>query len=200
MLLLDKNKLTHLPPEIYQLSGSIRKLSLTGNPIPMLNMHIYENCQHWTTKIDLSHSLVINDSANGMTSFVLHNEVFAGLSQLKQLCLNDNEISLLPSSVSELVSLEILELQNNQLNVLPWQLGMLTSLKKLKLGGNPLARIPLDVRRQKNNLPSLLHYLLSLKETTEECYRYTIALTTHTHTHTHKSTPQQQRSPLLSSR
>lgn len=172
ILLLDKNKLTHLPPEIYQLSASIRKLSLAGNPIPKLNMHIYENCQNWTNKIDLSHSLVVNDSLNGMTSFVLHNEIFAGLSQLKQLCLNDNEITLLPSSVSELVSLEVLELKNNQLNVLPWQLGLLTSLKKLRLGGNPLARIPVEVRRQRNNLPVLLYYLLSLREMTEECYRY----------------------------
>lgn len=101
----------------------------------------------------------------------LPNELFPGLSELRRLILNNNDISLLPSSIAQLVSLEVLELEDNRLNVLPWQIGTMTNLRVLKLDGNPLSKVPQDVVRSKGNLAIWQRYLTGLKARMDESYR-----------------------------
>lgn len=98
-------------------------------------------------------------------------EIFPGLAQLRRLVLNHNDISLLPSRIDELTSLEVLELIDNRLNILPWQVGAMKKLRELKLDGNPLSNVPQDVIRSKGNLATWKNYLAGLKARMEESYR-----------------------------
>lgn len=64
--------------------------------------------------------------------------MFAGLSGLESLHLNDNELSRLPPSIGSLLGLTELHLQYNKLQRLPSDLGQLPALRRLELEGNPL--------------------------------------------------------------
>jgi len=102
-------------------------------------------------------------------------ELFLGLAQLRRLVLNHNDISMLPSDITQLSSLELLDLEFNRLNVLPWQVGTMTSLKCLKLEGNPLAKVPPEVVLSKSKLQVWQTYLIGLRARMEESYRCSTA-------------------------
>ena len=106
----------------------------------------------------------------------LPTDLFPGLTRLRRLVLNHNDISLLSSGVAQLASLEVLELEDNRLNVLPWQVGNMPNLKVLKLDGNPLTKVPLEVARSKGNLQIWQRYLVGLKARMDESYRMKMVL------------------------
>ena len=69
--------------------------------------------------------------------------MFAGLSCLVSLHLNDNELSQLPPSICSLLGLTELRLQSNKIEHLPPDLGQLPALRHLELEGNPLRPVQL---------------------------------------------------------
>ena len=79
------------------------------------------------TKLILSHNLLSQISES----------VFDDLPNLVYLDLSYNRLETLPSSITNLKSLEVLLLQNNDLKELPWNLGNLMKLKELNVEQNP---------------------------------------------------------------
>lgn len=124
------------------------------------------------TQIGLLGVLLTDVHSGSDESSHLPTELFPGLTQLRRLVLNHNDISLLPSGIAQLESLEVLELENNRLNVLPWQIGFMMNLRVLKLDGNPLSKVPQDMIRAKGNLSAWQRYLSGLKARMDESYRY----------------------------
>ncbi|MEI8301131.1 MAG: NEL-type E3 ubiquitin ligase domain-containing protein, partial [Chlamydiota bacterium] len=64
------------------------------------------------------------------------------LHHLQMLYLNDNMLTLVPTSIGELKSLRSLDLNNNKLIELPDSIGHLTNLIALNLEGNELTELP----------------------------------------------------------
>jgi len=57
---------------------------------------------------------------------------------LNQLYLGNNQLTVIPESIGQLIALNILGLSNNQLTVIPESIGQLTALNTLYLSNNPL--------------------------------------------------------------
>ena len=68
------------------------------------------------------------------------------LSALRELNLDDNQLTSLPAEIGQLTSLEELYLDGNQLTSVPAESGQLTSLTYLGLGGNQLTSVPAAIR------------------------------------------------------
>ena len=64
---------------------------------------------------------------------------------LKELDLNNNELTSLSAEIGQLTSLESLYLSRNQLTSLPAEIGQLTSLTELHLSGNRLTTVPYEI-------------------------------------------------------
>ena len=64
---------------------------------------------------------------------------------LKELDLNNNELTSLSAEIGQLTSLEILNLVGNELTSLPAEIGQLTSLRDLYLDGNELTSLPAEM-------------------------------------------------------
>lgn len=64
--------------------------------------------------------------------------------------LDDNQISVIPTCISQLVSLEILSLNTNLISTLPSELFRLKKLRVLDLSNNQLTTIPKNVKRLKS--------------------------------------------------
>ena len=80
------------------------------------------------------------------------------LTSLKELWLYSNNLTSLPTSIGELTSLETLSLWNNKLTSLPESIGNLRSLKTLDSALNKLTSLPTSIG-QLTNLKSLYLYL-----------------------------------------
>ena len=78
-------------------------------------------------------------------------------SFIRELFLNNNRISKLPSSISELVKLEYLNLDHNQLAELPNSIGCLSGLRYLMVEDNQIAELPGSIG-QLTNLKQLNLY------------------------------------------
>lgn len=64
------------------------------------------------------------------------------LSELEELCLDDNELTRLPESLGKLSKLRVLSLCENRLDSLPGSIGMLGGLEKLYLKNNQITVLP----------------------------------------------------------
>ncbi|KAH0626488.1 hypothetical protein JD844_001491, partial [Phrynosoma platyrhinos] len=123
------------PPE--KLFGGLEHLqylSLKGNPsILFLNLSFVN-----LTSLDTLDLSEIQPDKNG--SWKLRPNIFQGLSNLRQLYIEDSSLTVLPAQVfSDLASVEQLSLSKNDLrNISKSLLGGLSSLKYLDLSGNPL--------------------------------------------------------------
>jgi internalin A len=67
------------------------------------------------------------------------------LTNLKVLDLSDNQLSTLPLSISTLTNLKVLILWHNQLSTLPSSISTLTNLKELDLAVNQLSTLPSSI-------------------------------------------------------
>ncbi|KAK3610234.1 hypothetical protein CHS0354_022287 [Potamilus streckersoni] len=72
------------------------------------------------------------------------------LSDLIELCLQNNEITELPDSIGDLHNLEILDVRDNHLTALPGRVGNITSLKKLQISSNKIKKLPKEIGNLKN--------------------------------------------------
>ncbi|CAG5895664.1 unnamed protein product [Menidia menidia] len=70
------------------------------------------------------------------------NMAFVTLSNITQLVLSHNKITVVPANISELKNLEVLNMFNNQIEDLPTQISSLQKLKHLNLGMNRLNSLP----------------------------------------------------------
>ena len=82
--------------------------------------------------------------------FVLLPPVMCQLIKLRELYLNNNQLSHLTEEMSNLKELEVLHLQCNQLRTLPVCLCGLVSLKRLNLESNRIETIPPEISKLKN--------------------------------------------------
>jgi CCR4-NOT transcription complex subunit 6 len=76
---------------------------------------------------------------------VLAVSLFNNYSFLTKLFIDNNKITSLPPSISQLRSLELLQASNNQLRELPDSIGMLVNLKHLLLFDNNIHTLPCEI-------------------------------------------------------
>ena len=67
------------------------------------------------------------------------------LSALKELDLDDNQLTSLPAEIGQLTSLEELNLVGNQLTSVPAEIGQLTSLRSCTSSDNQLTSVPAEI-------------------------------------------------------
>ena len=85
-----------------------------------------------------------------MNDFVSLPESIGNLSHLRELIINNSNISKFPESFSNLKSLEVIELRNANLSLLPDFFGNFTQLTELDLYNNKLSDIPTTFLNLKN--------------------------------------------------
>ena len=88
--------------------------------------------------------------------FVMLPCVTCELLQLKELFLNNNQLSELPDCINSLVNLQVLHVQQNKLTKLPPSFGLLCSLVVLNLEHNQLTSLPNELQHLKNLTTLLL--------------------------------------------
>ncbi len=132
--------ITHLPPEIGQLS-SLQELYLQNNQLTALPPEIGQ--------------------LSSLQELYLQNNQLAALppeigqlSSLRLLDLRINQLAALPPEIGQLSSLQNLYFSSNQLVALPPQIGQLSSLQELFLGRSKLAALPPEIG-QLSSLQSL---------------------------------------------
>jgi len=185
-LILDKNKLNSLPPEIWNLNNlesliwndnfsietipeeiwQLKKLwtlSLNNNRIETIPREIWQLKSLWTL------------SLNNNRIETIPREIWQ-LKSLQGFDLSDNEITTLPSEIWNLNNLWNLDLQNNKISSLPEEIWQLGSLTVLTLNNNELNWIPSEIwdldslqilnlsNNHLNDLPSTIWDLENLKE------------------------------------
>jgi len=67
------------------------------------------------------------------------------LSNIRELFLNNNELTTIPDGISELHALEKLNLSHNKLSNIPAEIGRLYLLKELDLSDNYISTIPMEL-------------------------------------------------------
>uniref|UniRef100_A0A5S6QLQ9 Disease resistance R13L4/SHOC-2-like LRR domain-containing protein n=1 Tax=Trichuris muris TaxID=70415 RepID=A0A5S6QLQ9_TRIMR len=77
----------------------------------------------------------------GIVSFAEITHIFANPS-LTRLTLSHNKITVVPPSIVELATLEVLNLWNNRIEELPTSISLMTRLRVLNLGMNHLRTLP----------------------------------------------------------
>ena len=147
----DKDKLTEIPPEVFELTH-LKTLKLSYNRISELP----ESLGNLTNlvKLDLSenHLSEMPESLGNLTSLTELDlsrnhlsempESLGNLTNLIKLDLSRNQLLELPKSLGNLTNLTELCLWRNQLSELPESLGKLTNLTKLGLSRNYLPELP----------------------------------------------------------
>jgi len=181
---LDRLKLTHLPPELWQFA-SLHTLDLNNNQLSSLPAALFQLVNLHT--LGLSGNQLSNLPAALFQLTNLHklhlnrNQLSSLSAELGQLAnlhtlyLNDNRLSSLPAELGQLVNLHTLGLSGNQLNSLPAELGQLANLHTLYLNNNQLNSLPAELGQlthlqslglggnQLSNLPAALFQLANLR-------------------------------------
>ena len=85
------------------------------------------------------------------------------LYNLQRLDLHNNQLSEIPTEISNLINLQVLYLASNQLTEIPREIGNLTNLRRLYLYGNQLSEIPTEI----GNLTNLQNLALDDNQLTE---------------------------------
>ena len=128
----------------------------------------WEDSENWCSDLPLNEWYGVNTNENGkITDLYLDNNnlclVPSELSQLTklfELVLSSNNLCLVPPELSQLTNLILLDLSNNDLLSVPSELAQLTNLKYLYLYGNNLSLVPSELSQLKN----LTHLYLQLNK------------------------------------
>jgi Leucine-rich repeat (LRR) protein len=143
---LSSNQITHIPNQI--------------NKVTQLQ-HIYHSID-WHNFLLISHHFFIwVNCVLTITNWIsFHHNFF----QILLVCIFDrNSITSISSTtLSSLTQLENLDLFENQITILPTQIGLLTSLQKLILYHNQLSFIPSDLVSEKHEFWTFPGILLIL--------------------------------------
>jgi len=120
-ILLDKNKISSIPPEIAQDIPKAPKL--------------------------IEYLVEVNFSSNKLSSLP---EEFFLLINLERLYLDKNEFSEFPRGVLSLYALQELTLHKNKLKELPWDINRLRNLKTLNIKDNEFQFLPVTLSKMHN--------------------------------------------------
>ena len=110
---------------------------------------------NWSESLELKDWLGVGLDDKGMVNVLQLNsmdvsvipESIAGLSNLEQLDLEDNNIEHLPNNIGYLTNLTYLDLGYNRLNTLPESIGHLYNLDTLNLRNNQLTTLPNSITK-----------------------------------------------------
>lgn len=117
--------------------GGLEFLDLHGNSLRALPMGLRQ--LERLTSLNVSHNKLDNAAF----------DVIAQMRSLKELRLGHNNINgNLPTSVCELINLEVLDMQSNRLLGLPDALRDLVGLRILNISGNQLTALPMEALQQ----------------------------------------------------
>lgn len=133
--------LNHSP--IKELVGSISSLDLSGHSLLVLPPEM--------EKLTGLTSLNLNNNA------LLAIDVLCSLTQLKELSLKKNYLTMIAEDIGKLAQLNQLDLSQNQLTAIPESIGALTQLEVLDLSKNQLSSLPKTI----GNLSSLVELDIS---------------------------------------
>lgn len=153
---LSNNQFEDIPSDVLAAQLSVKKLYLHANRFTSLS----DSFEHLSALTELylgynNISWLSPKALNGLSQLrrlELNNNELAelptgigNLSNLEYLNVSFNQLQTLPSTVSRLAALRVLLLENNKLVTLPMSLGTLDSLERLSLASNPLVSPPIDV-------------------------------------------------------
>ena len=116
--------------------------------------HLKETVQANKNSFNVSLSMPIptTDANNEAAAAVMHYLAYKGgsLHNLKQLILNENQLSILPAKIGKLSNLQMLVLSRNQLKELPTEIANLSNLQTLYLCHNQLQELPTEIANLSN--------------------------------------------------
>ena len=135
ILQADHNNLVTLDA---QLGAKVRQFSVPHNSITRFTLAPQSNMEAVTyalTRLDLSHGKIST----------LADEAFSGLTNLVDLKLDFNQFTRLPTTIGELINLQILSCTDNMLESLPNGIGRLQKLRVLNVHNNNLKSFPSEI-------------------------------------------------------
>ncbi|XP_007420646.1 E3 ubiquitin-protein ligase LRSAM1 [Python bivittatus] len=98
----------------------------------------FATCKVLQKKVLIAHT-------NFLTSLIPKSCSLSNLVTVKVLDLHDNQLTSLPADIGQLVSLQVLNVEKNLLKALPDSTGDLAQLQTLNLKGNELKKLPSTV-------------------------------------------------------
>ncbi|KAH8871629.1 Leucine-rich repeat protein soc-2 [Schistosoma japonicum] len=147
---LPENLLCHLKD-----SPSIVLSHNDFNAFPIGDRKQFKNVKHFRldyNRLELFEAVLLSENTQLTTLNLCNNNIiildFTGIEKLKHLVelhLSYNQISHLPDSIGELVSLEVLDLTSNRLEALPNGIGELVKLVQLEVESNQITSLPLTI-------------------------------------------------------
>ncbi|CAH9129259.1 unnamed protein product [Cuscuta epithymum] len=135
MIVLSHCYLKAIPDAVLEFGNSALYLDLDGNTIK----EVPERISH------LSSIMVLYLNANVIEDQYLSWEGIQSLKSLIVLSLNENRLTILPSSLGALTRLRQLHISKNKLTSLPIEIGLLTKLEVLNARTNRLSTIPTSI-------------------------------------------------------
>lgn len=136
-LSLSTNRLTSLPFELSQLSGTLAELDLSINEFAEM-----PECVCHLTNLNL-----LNMSVNNLLAIPSN---IGNLTSLRTLDLRNNRLTSLPSDIGNLTQLIYLSLQDNSISELPNEVGKLTMLREIYMDRNCVRALPDSIVGLKN--------------------------------------------------
>lgn len=134
--------LTHLPPEIAQLTA-------------LEELHLHEN-QLASLPPELDQCIALKELLLFKNQFT-YLPLIGRRDMLVVLDISDNQLSSLPPEIGQFVSLKALYLHSNQITSIPPQIGLLVKLQELHLDNNRIASLPAEISQIDTLLQLYLH-------------------------------------------
>jgi len=168
-LVLHGNKLETLPESIKNLK-KLKFLDISSNDINTLPDEIGQLTELESFNVNCNNLNDFPDVGDLLNLHILdisHNELCAfpdgiistAMSHLAQIIVSDNIIEEIPSELSDLPSLKLLDVSNNKITTIPPELCDCTKLKDFKFGGNKLKDRRLAKMMDQCSTKAVLDYL-----------------------------------------
>jgi len=131
VLALQQMKLKDLPPQLYQLTGRLRSLSLQSNMLKAIPPSLQ----------DFKGLKILHLDHNQLRGLPAE---LASLKKLETLSLSHNAFQSIPSCIAHIAGLRSLSLASNQISVFTPEVCGLKKLETLDLSANQIAAIPAE--------------------------------------------------------